>query len=150
MSHDLIIPDNSYRSCLILIYTARGCCVHAGCHETAKGLAIISSLQNYVCVRGQYRDLGFYTLRIFENGKRRRVGICDDSSEPSLLPFTKYGCLAERIQVVYSTCSSLRQPSRGGMGVAVEVILEGFISEIESFLIIYFYFHLTQKLKLSQ
>ena len=111
VSHDLIIPDNSYRSCLILIYTARGCCVHAGCHETAKGLAIISSLQNYVCVRGQYRDLGFYTLRIFENGKRRRVGICDDSSEPSLLPYTKYGCLAERIQVVYSTCSSLRQPS---------------------------------------
>ena len=36
------------------------------------------------------------------------------------------------------------------MGVAVEVILEGFISGIESFLIIYFYFHLTQKLKLSQ
>ena len=33
-----------------------------------------------------YRDLGFYTSRIFEHGKRRRVGICDDSSEPSLLP----------------------------------------------------------------
>ena len=48
-------------------------------------------------------DFGFYTSRIFEHGKRRRVGICDDSSEPSLLPFTKYGCLAERIQVVYST-----------------------------------------------
>ena len=27
------------------------------------------------------------------------------------------------------------------MGVAVEVILEGFISGIESLLIIYFYFH---------
>ena len=39
-----------------------------------------------------------------------------------------------------------------GWGVAVEVILEGFISEIESFHIIYFYFHLsiTQKLNLSQ
>ena len=34
------------------------------------------------------------------------------------------------------------------MGVAVEVILEGFISGIESFHIIYFYFHLsiTQKI----
>ena len=29
----------------------------------------------------------------------------------------------------------------GGGGVAVEVILEGFICEIESFHIIYFYFH---------
>ena len=40
----------------------------------------------------------------------------------------------------------------GGEGVAVEVILEGFISGIESFHIIYFYFHLsiTQKLNLSQ
>ena len=41
-----------------------------------------------------------------------------------------------------------------GVGVAVEVILEGFISEIESFHIpvIYFHFHLsiTQKLNLSQ
>ena len=37
-------------------------------------------------------------------------------------------------------------------GGAVEVILEGFICEIESFHIIYFYFHLsiTQKLNLSQ
>ena len=60
---------------------------------------------------GQYRDLGFYTLSIFEHGKRRSVGICDDSSEPPLLPYTKYGCLAERIQVVYSTGSSLSQPS---------------------------------------
>ena len=112
MSHDLIITDNSYRSCLILIYTACGCCVHASCHETAKGLAIISSLKNFVYVyEGQYRDLGFYTLRIFEHGNRMRVGICDYSSEPSLLPYTKYGCLAERIQVVYSTCSSLRKPS---------------------------------------
>ena len=59
---------------------------------------------------GQYRDLFFYTSRIFEPGKRRRVGICDDSSEPSLLPYTKYGCLAERIHVIYLTCSSLRQP----------------------------------------
>ena len=55
-------------------------------------------------------DLVFYTSRIFEPGKRRRVGICDDSSEPSLLPYTKYGCLAERIHVIYLTCSSLRQP----------------------------------------
>ena len=41
----------------------------------------------------------------------------------------------------------------GGVGgVAVEVILEGFISGIESFHIINFYFHLsiTQKLNLSQ
>ena len=38
---------------------------------------------------GQYRGLGFYTSRIFEHGKRRRVGICDDSSEPSLLPYNK-------------------------------------------------------------
>ena len=60
---------------------------------------------------GQYRDLVFYTSRIFEPGKRRRVGICDDSSQPSLLPYTKYGCLAEMIHVVYLTCSSLRQPS---------------------------------------
>ena len=60
---------------------------------------------------GQYRDLVFYTSRIFEPGKQRRVGICDDSSEPSLLPDTKYGCLAERIHVIYLTCSSLRQPS---------------------------------------
>ena len=38
------------------------------------------------------------------------------------------------------------------MGVKVEVILEVFISGIESFHIIYFYFHLsiTQKLNLSQ
>ena len=50
---------------------------------------------------GQYRDLFFYTSRIFEPGKGRRVGICDDSPEPSLLPYTKYGCLAERIHVVY-------------------------------------------------
>ena len=77
MSHGLIITDNSYRSCLILIYTACGFCVHASCHETAKGLAIISSLQNYVCVRGPvYRDTVVYTSRIFEHGKRRRVGIC--------------------------------------------------------------------------
>ena len=60
---------------------------------------------------GQYRDLVFYTSRIFEPRKRRRVGISDDSSEPSLLPYTKYGCLAERIHVVYLTCSSLKQPS---------------------------------------
>ena len=40
----------------------------------------------------------------------------------------------------------------GGGGVAKEVILEGFISGIESFHIIFFYFHLsiTQKLNLSQ
>ena len=40
----------------------------------------------------------------------------------------------------------------GGGGVAVEVILDGFISGIESFHIIYFYFHLsiTQRLNLSQ
>ena len=59
MSHDLIITDNSYRSCLILIYTACGCCVHASCNETAKGLAIISSLQNYVCVRGPVQGFWF-------------------------------------------------------------------------------------------
>ena len=64
-----------------------------------------------IMYEGHYRDLVFYTSRIFEPGKRRRVGICDDSSEPSLLPYTKYGCLAERIHVVYLTCSSLRQPS---------------------------------------
>ena len=40
----------------------------------------------------------------------------------------------------------------GGGGGAVEVILEVFISGIDSFHIIYFYFHLsiTQKLNLSQ
>ena len=40
----------------------------------------------------------------------------------------------------------------GGVGGAVEVILEVFISGIDSFHIIYFYFHLsiTQKLNLSQ
>ena len=40
----------------------------------------------------------------------------------------------------------------GSCVVAVEVILEGFISGIESLHIIYFYFHLsiTQKLNLSQ
>ena len=39
-----------------------------------------------------------------------------------------------------------------GWGVAVEEILEEFISEIESFHIFYFYFHrsITQKLNLSQ
>ena len=39
-----------------------------------------------------------------------------------------------------------------GWGVAVEVLLEDFISEIESFHIIYFYFHrsITKKLNLSQ
>ena len=109
MSHDLIITDNSYRSCLILIYTACWCCVHASCHETAKGLAISSSPQNYV--RGPVQGFGFLYFTHFEPGKRRRVGICDDSSEPSLLPYTKYGCLAERVHVVYLTCSSLRQPS---------------------------------------
>ena len=109
VSHDLIITDNSYRSCLILIYTACRCCVHASCHETAKGLAISSSPKNYV--RGPVQGVVFHASRIFEPGKRMRVGICDDSSEPSLLPYTKYGCLAERINVVYLTCSSLRQPS---------------------------------------
>ena len=110
VSHDLIIIDNSYRSCLILIYTACWCCVHASCHETAKDLAISSSPQNYV--RGPVQGfVFFYTSRIFEPGKRRRVGICDDSSELSLFPYTKYGCLEERIQVAYKTCSSLRQPS---------------------------------------
>ena len=64
-----------------------------------------------IMYEGQYRDLFFYTSRIFEPGKRRRVGICDASSEPSLLPYTKYGCLAERIHVVHLTCFSLRQPS---------------------------------------
>ena len=109
MSRGLIITDNSYRSCLILIYTACVCCVHASCHETAKGLAISSSPQNYV--RGPVQGfVFFYTSRFSEPGKRRRVGICDDSSEPSLLPYKKYGCLAERIHVVYLTCSSLRQP----------------------------------------
>ena len=54
-----------------------------------------------IMYEGQYRDLVFYTSRIFEPETRRRVGICDDSSEPSLLPYTKYGCLAERIHVVY-------------------------------------------------
>ena len=68
-----------------------------------------SSPQNYV--RGPVQGFGFYTSRIFEPGKRRRVGIWDDSSESSLLPYTKYGCLTERIHVVYLTCSSLRQPS---------------------------------------
>ena len=63
-----------------------------------------------ITYEGQYRDLFFYTSCFFELGKRRRVGICDDSSEPSLLPYKKYGCLAERIHVVYLTCSSLRQP----------------------------------------
>ena len=58
---------------------------------------------------GQYRDLFFYTSRIFEPGKRRRVGICDDSSEPSLLPYTKYGCLAERIHVVYLTANTVSE-----------------------------------------
>ena len=40
----------------------------------------------------------------------------------------------------------------GGGGDVVEVLLEGFISGIESFHIIYFYFHLsiTQKVNLSQ
>ena len=62
VSHDLIITDHSYGSCLILIYTACVCCVHVSCHETAKGLAIISSLQNYVHVyEGHYRDFGTYT-----------------------------------------------------------------------------------------
>ena len=56
VSHDLIITDNSYMSNLILIYTACGCCVHVSCHETAKGLAIISSQQNNVCVRGSVQD----------------------------------------------------------------------------------------------
>ena len=62
VSHDLIITDHSYGSCLILIYTACGCCVHVSCHETAKGLAIISSLQNGVYVyEGHYRDFGTNT-----------------------------------------------------------------------------------------
>ena len=56
--HDLIITDNSYRICLILIYTACWCCVHASCHETAKGFAISSSLQNYV--RGPVQGFGFF------------------------------------------------------------------------------------------
>ena len=54
-----------------------------------------------IMYEGQYRDLFFfYTSRIFEPGKRRRVGICDDSSEPSLLPYTKYGWLAENYNTV--------------------------------------------------
>ena len=62
VSHDLIITDNSYRSCLILINTACGYGVHVSCNRTAKGLVIISSLQNYVYVyEGQYRDFGTYT-----------------------------------------------------------------------------------------
>ena len=61
VSHDLIITDNSYRSCPILIYTACEFCVHVSCHETAKGLAISSSLQNYGYVyEGHYRDFGTY------------------------------------------------------------------------------------------
>ena len=72
MRHDLIITDNSYRSCLILIYTACGCCVHVSCHETAKSLAMF-----------------FFIFILFFIFLRR-----------------------------------------GGMGVAVEVILEDFISEI--------------------
>ena len=32
MIHDLIITDNSCGSCLILIYTACGCCLHVSCH----------------------------------------------------------------------------------------------------------------------
>ena len=71
VSHDLIITDNSYRSCLILIYTACGCCVHAGCHETAKGLAIISSLQNYVCVRGPVQGFGFLYFTHFRAWKAK-------------------------------------------------------------------------------
>ena len=63
VSHDLIITDNSYRSCLILIYTACWCCVHASCHETAKGLAISSSPQNYV--RGPVQGFGFLYLTHF-------------------------------------------------------------------------------------
>ena len=64
MCHDLIVTDNYNGSCLILIYTACGCCVHVSCHETAKGLAIISSLQNYVYVyEGHYRDFGTYTFK---------------------------------------------------------------------------------------
>ena len=42
VSHDLIITDNSD----LLIYTACWYCVHASCHETAKGLAISSSPTN--------------------------------------------------------------------------------------------------------
>ena len=62
VSHDLIITDHSYGSCLILIYTACGCYVHVSCHEAAKGLTIISSLQNCVYVyECHYRDLGTYT-----------------------------------------------------------------------------------------
>ena len=53
----------------------------------------------------------FVLHSIFEHWKRRRVGIYRVLSEPSLLPYTKYGNPQVRIQVTYSTCSSLRQPS---------------------------------------
>ena len=50
VSHDLIITDHSYGSCLILIYTACGCRVHVSCHESAKGFASIPSLHYYLYV----------------------------------------------------------------------------------------------------
>ena len=69
VSHDLIITDNSYRSCLILIYTACWCCVHASCHETAKCLAISSSPK--IMYEGQYRDLVFLYFTHFRAWKAK-------------------------------------------------------------------------------
>ena len=78
VSHDLIITDNSYRSCLILIYiscwccvhyTSCWCCVHASCRETAKGLAISSSPQNYV--RGPVQGFGFLCFTHFRAWKAK-------------------------------------------------------------------------------
>ena len=69
VSHDLIITDNSYRSCLILIYTACWCCVHASCHETAKGLATSSSPQNYL--RGPVQGFGFLYFTHFRAWKAK-------------------------------------------------------------------------------
>ena len=57
--------------CLILIYTACGCCVRASCHETAEGLAIISSLQNYVCVRGPVQGFGVLYFTYFRAWKAK-------------------------------------------------------------------------------
>ena len=65
VSHDLIITDNSYRSCLILpvdvVYM----------QVVMRQLRVWQLVPDRkIMYEGQYRDLVFYTSRIFEPGKR--------------------------------------------------------------------------------
>ena len=108
VSHDLIITDNSYRSCLILIYTACWCCVHASCHETAKGLAISSSPQSYV--RGTVQGFDFLYFTHFRAWKAKACRHLRWLVRTFSTPLYKVW-MSRREDPCGITCSSLRQPS---------------------------------------